>query len=118
MYLFFEEAGDFKAGTVLKKDGANYQVELTTGRRCKVKANHVFFEFESPSATTFLTQAQETAAEMDPMFLWEVAPEEEFGYELIAADYFSSVTAVEKGAALIALHSNPCLLYTSDAADE
>ena len=111
MYLFFEEAGDFKAGTVLKKDGANYQVELTTGRRCKVKANHVFFEFESPSAATFLTQAQETAAEMDPMFLWEVAPEEEFGYESIAADYFSSVTAVEKGAALIALHSNPVYFY-------
>ena len=111
MYLFFEEAGDFKAGTVLKKDGANYQVELTTGRRCKVKANHVFFEFESPSVATFLTQAQETAAEMDPMFLWEVAPEEEFGYESIAADYFSSVTAAEKGAALIALHSNPVYFY-------
>ena len=51
----------------------------------------------------FLAFTQETAAEMDPMFLWEVAPEEEFGYESIAADYFSSVTAVEKGAALIAL---------------
>lgn len=45
------------------------------------------------------------------MFLWEVAPEEEFGYESIAADYFSSVTAVEKGAALIALHSNPVYFY-------
>ena len=40
MYLFFEEAGDFKAGTVLKKDGTNYQVELTTGRRCKVWKNY------------------------------------------------------------------------------
>ena len=94
MYLFFEEAGDFKAGTVLKKDGTNYQVELTTGRRCKVKANHVFFEFESPAAATFLTQAQEAATDIDPMFLWEVAPDEEFGYESIAAEYFSSVTAV------------------------
>ena len=65
MYLFFEEAGDFKAGTVLKKDGTNYQVELTTGRRCKVKANHVFFEFESPAAATFLTQAQEASSEID-----------------------------------------------------
>ena len=65
MYLFFEEAGDFKAGTVLKKDGTNYQVELTTGRRCKVKANHVFFEFESPAAATFLTQAQEAATDID-----------------------------------------------------
>ena len=80
MYLLFEETGDFKAGTVLKKDAADYQVELTTGRRCKVKANHVFFEFDSPSASTLLTQAQAAAAEMDPMFLWEVAPDGEFGY--------------------------------------
>ena len=111
MYLFFEEAGDFKAGTVLKKDGTNYQVELTTGRRCKVKANHVFFEFESPAAATFLTQAQEAATDIDPMFLWEVAPDEEFGYESIAAEYFSSVTAVQKGAALMALHANPVYFY-------
>ena len=58
MYLFFEEAGDFKAGTVLKKDETTYQVELTTGRRCKVKASHTFFEFEKPSAAQFLEQAQ------------------------------------------------------------
>ena len=111
MYLFFEEAGDFKAGNVLKKDGTNYQVELTTGRRCKVKASHVFFEFESPSAANFLAQAQAASADMDPMFVWEVAPDEEFGYEQIAQDYFSKVTAVEKGAALMALHSNPVYFY-------
>lgn len=111
MYLFFEETGDFKAGTVLKKDGTNYQVELTTGRRCKVKSSHVFFEFESPAATNFLAQAQTVAAEMDPMFVWEVAPDEEFGYEQIASDYFSSVSAVEKGAALMTLHSNPVYFY-------
>ncbi len=111
MYLLFEETGDFKAGTVLKKDAANYQVELTTGRRCKVKANHVFFEFDSPSASTLLTQAQAAAAEMDPMFLWEVAPDGEFGYEAIAADYFSNLTAVERAATLMALHANPVYFY-------
>ncbi len=111
MYLFFDEAGDFKAGTVLKKDGANYQVELTTGRRCKVKSSHVFFEFERPSAAEFLTQAQAAATEIDPMFVWEVAPDEEFSFETIAEDYFSTVTAVEKGAALMALHANPVYFY-------
>ena len=111
MYLFFEETGDFKAGTVLKKDAATYQVELTTGRRCKIKANHVFFEFESPSASSFLAQAQTAAAEMDPMFVWEVAPDDEFSYEQIAQDYFSSPTVVEKGAALMALHANPVYFY-------
>lgn len=45
------------------------------------------------------------------MFLWEVAPDEEFGYESIAAEYFSSVTAVQKGAALMALHANPVYFY-------
>ena len=111
MYLFFEEAGDFKAGTVLKKDETTYQVELTTGRRCKVKASHTFFEFEKPSAAQFLEQAQSTAAEMDPMFVWEVAPDEEFDYEQTARDYFSTVTAVEKGAALLVLHGNPAYFY-------
>ncbi len=111
MYLFFEEAGDFKAGTILKKDAATYQVELSTGRRSKVKANHVFFEFDSPAPAAFLEQARETSAEMDPMFVWEVAPEEEFSYEQTASDYFSAATPVSKAAALMTLHGNPAYFY-------
>ena len=111
MQLFFEEDGVFKAGNVLKKDGTAYQAELPTGRRTKVKGGHVFFEFESPAAAEFLARAQALASETDPAFLWEVAPEDEFGYEDIASEYFTSPGSVEKAAALIALHGNPVYFY-------
>ena len=111
MQLFFEEDGVFKAGNVMKKDGTAYQVELPTGRRTKVKGGHVFFEFETPAAADFVAKAQAAAAEMDPAFLWEVAPEDEFGYEAIAADYFTTPGAVDKAATLMALHGNPVYFY-------
>ena len=111
MQLFFEEDGVFKAGNVLKKDGSAYQAELPTGRRTKVKGGHVFFEFEAPAAAEFLAKAQAAAAEVDPAFLWEVAPEEEFGYEDIAGDYFTNPGPVEKAASLMALHGNPVYFY-------
>lgn len=111
MQLFFEEDGVFKAGNVLKKDGTAYQTELPTGRRTKVKGGHVFFEFEAPAAADFLAQAQAAASEMDPGFLWEVAPDEEFGYEDIARDYFTNPGPKERAAALMALHANPVYFY-------
>ncbi len=111
MQLFFEEDGVFKAGNVMKKDGTAYQVELPTGRRTKVKGGHVFFEFETPAATDFIANAQAAAADMDPAFLWEVAPDEEFGYDAIAADYFTNPGAVERAATLTALHGNPVYFY-------
>ena len=111
MQLFFEEDGVFKAGNVMKKDGTAYQVELPTGRRTKVKGGNVFFEFETPAATDFIAKAQAAAADMDPAFLWEVAPDEEFGYDAIAADYFTNPGAVERAATLTALHGNPVYFY-------
>lgn len=111
MQLFFEEDGVFKAGNVMKKDGTAYQVELPTGRRTKVKGGHVFFEFETPAATDFIAKTQAAAADMDPAFLWEVAPDEEFGYDAIAADYFTNPGAVERAATLTALHGNPVYFY-------
>lgn len=63
MHLYFEEDGAFKAGTVLSQAGTAYQVELTTGRRTKVKQANVFFSFESPSASELMTRAPLEAAE-------------------------------------------------------
>lgn len=111
MQLFFEEDGVFKAGNVLKKDGTAYQAELPTGRRTKVKGGHVFFEFDGMSAAEFMEKAQATAVELDPAFLWEVAPDEEFGYEAIAADYFTAPKPFERAAVLLALHGNPVYFY-------
>jgi exoribonuclease-2 len=111
MQLFFEEDGSFKAGTILKQEGNAYQVELPSGKRTKVKGGHVFFSFESPGAAALIESAQKSAAELDPGFLWEVAPEEEFGYEDLAADYFTTPNAVEKAAMMFALHGNPVYFY-------
>lgn len=111
MYLFFEEDGVFKAGNILKQDGNSYQVELTTGRRTKVKGGHVFFEFERPDAATFLEQARTSAAEIDPAFLWEAADDEEFGYEDMAREYFGDTAPLSKAASMLALHANPVYFY-------
>lgn len=111
MNLFFEEDGAFKAGTVLKQDGNAYQVELTTGRRTKVKGGHVLFEFDGTGAAAFMEKAQQAAGELDPGFLWEVAPDEEFDYTALAADYFSEPKPHERAAVLMALHANPVYFY-------
>ena len=112
MYLFFEEDGTFKVGTVLSQNGSAYQVELLTGRRTKVKGGHVFFEFESPAASEVMTQAEQMAAEMDPQFLWEVAADSEFKFEALAADYFGeSASVVERIATLLTLHGNPVYFH-------
>ncbi len=112
MNLFFEEDGAFKAGAVLSQAGNASQVELPTGRRTKIKASHVFFSFESPSPAELLARAGEEAAELDPGFLWEVSPEEEFGFEDLAADYWGGAAMpTQKAALLMALHGNPVYFY-------
>ncbi|MDO5531840.1 ribonuclease catalytic domain-containing protein [Sutterella sp.] len=112
MNLYFEEDGAFKAGTVLGQAGSAYQVELTTGRRTKIKASHVFFSFESPSAAELIARIPEAAAELDPAFLWEAAPEGEFGAADLAAEYWGdSAGPVEKAALLVTLHANPVYFY-------
>lgn len=112
MYLFFEEDGTFKVGTVLSQTGSAYQVELVTGRRTKVKGGHVFFEFESPAASEVMAKAEQTAAEMDPQFLWEVAPDGEFRFESLAGDYFGEEAGViERIATLLTLHGHPVYFH-------
>lgn len=112
MYLFFEEDGTFKVGTILSQNGSAYQVELLTGRRTKVKGGHVFFEFNSPAATDVMRQAEQMASEMDPQFLWEVAPAEEFQFEVLAREYFGEEASVtERIATLLALHGNPVYFH-------
>ena len=112
MYLFFEEDGTFKTGTILSQNGNAYQVELTTGRRTKVKGGHVFFEFESPAAADLLERAQALVPDVDIQFLWEVAPAEEIRFDELAAEYFGAEAGVvEKVAALLALHANPVYFH-------
>ncbi len=112
MYIFFEEDGTFKAGTILSQNGNAYQVELTTGRRTKVKGGHTFFTFESPVASEVIPAAQAITGDVDKQFLWEVAPEGEFQFEVLAKEYFGeSASVVERVATLLVLHENPVYFH-------
>lgn len=112
MNLFFEESGDFKAGSVLSQAGEAYQVELASGKRTKVKAKDVLVQFEKPTAGELLEAAKAVAADVDLGFLWEVAGQEEFGFEELGKEYFGHAPLPAEAAGLIlALHGAPVYFY-------
>ena len=106
--VLFEEAGDFKAATVLSEAGASLQVELASGRRVKIKSAHVMLRFDRPSVEALLPAATKLAEELDIEFLWQCAPQEEFGYETLATEYFGAAPdAIQSTALLLRLHGSP-----------
>jgi exoribonuclease-2 len=106
--VLFEEAGDFKAGTVLSEAGASLQVELASGRRVKVKNTHVVLRFDSPPAADLIPRAERAADELDIDFLWQCAPQDEFAFTDLAADYFGDKPdALQLAALLLKLHASP-----------
>ena len=108
MNVFFEESGSFKAGSVLSRQGDAFQVELPGGRRTKVRSKDVLIEFEKPSAGDLIQQADAAAQEIDLDFLWECAPEDEFPFATLGADYFgASFGPVERAALVLRMHSAP-----------
>jgi len=107
-HLLFEEDGAFKAGTILSGTDASFQVELSTGKRTKVKAGHVLLRFEQPAPSALLASAQREAEAIDVDFLWECAPQAEFGFEELARDYHGHApSAAESAAILLRLHGAP-----------
>ncbi|MDO8701316.1 MAG: RNB domain-containing ribonuclease [Undibacterium sp.] len=112
MNLFFEESGDFKAGSVLSQAGEAYQVELASGKRSKIKVKDVLLQFNSPDPVTLMEQARRTATEIDLEFLWEVAGEEEFGFAELGTEYFGHAPQpVEAAGLILALHTAPVYFY-------
>ena len=112
MNLFFEESGDFKAGSVLSQAGEAYQVELASGKRTKVKAKDVLLQFTSPDPASLLEQAKQQASDIDLEFLWEVAGEEEFGFVDLGTEYFGHAPQpVEATSLIFALHGAPFYFY-------
>jgi exoribonuclease-2 len=108
MQVLFEEDGDLKAGTVRSATEASFQVDSTTGKRIKVKASAVLLRFEEPRADELLARAAADAALMDVDFLWQCAPQQEFGFEELAREYSGHEPgAVEAAAILMRLQSAP-----------
>lgn len=112
MNVLFEEDGAFKAGVVLADQTTSLQVELPSGKRSKVKAANVLLRFDGMAPGELMSRAETGAEEIDTDFLWEVCPEEEFGFEALAEEYQGhKPTPAEAAAVLMRLHSAPMYFH-------
>ena len=108
MFVLFEEAGKYLGGRVLSEAESSAQVELDSGKRLKVKAANIVLRFEKPAPAQLLDDARALAADMDLDLAWEFAPEGEFAFAELAADYFQAQpTLAQQAASLLALFEAP-----------
>ncbi|HYR26536.1 MAG TPA: RNB domain-containing ribonuclease, partial [Aquabacterium sp.] len=108
MFALFDDAGKFLAGRVMSEADASMQIELDSGKRVKVKAANVLIKFAKPAPAELLAQATAQASDIDVDLVWEVAPEEDFGFDDLAKEYFSaSADAVQQAAMLMRLFETP-----------
>lgn len=112
MNVLFEEDGAFKAGVVLADQTTSLQVELPSGKRSKVKAANVLLRFDGMAPAELMNRAETGAEEIESEFLWEVCPDEEFGFEALAEEYQGhKPTPAEAAAVLLRLHSAPIYFH-------
>jgi exoribonuclease-2 len=112
MNVFYEEDGDFKAGSILADQAASLHVESPHGKRSKIKAANALLRFDSPAAGEFLAQAQAAALAIDVDFLWQCCGADEFNFDVLARDYYGhAANALESAALLFRLHGAPMYFY-------
>ena len=112
MFVLFEDAGAFKAGTVVSEQETTLHVELPSGRRLKVKRNAVLLRFDEPPPQVLLDEAQARAEALDVDFLWEVCGEDEFSFLDFAREYHGAEpSAVDAAALLLRLHAAPIYFH-------
>jgi exoribonuclease II len=112
MHLLYEEGGDIKVATAQSAVGAgdaeSWQATSLSGKKIKLKAKEVWLRFEKPDPQVLIDEAAALAKEMDLQFLWDCAPDEEFGLLDVALEYFGSQATITQQAALaIALQGAP-----------
>ena len=111
-YVLFEESGSFRAATIQADQNTSLQVELPGGKRQKLKTAQVLLRFKDPAPAQLLPMAEPLAAEMDPAFLWECAPDTEFAVSDLATDYYGHApSAIESTALLLAMHNTPLYFH-------
>ncbi|MEN9453041.1 MAG: hypothetical protein RLZZ369_2100, partial [Pseudomonadota bacterium] len=87
---------------------SSMQIELDSGKRVKVKTANVMIKFAKPSPAEVLAQGAAQAADIDVDLIWEVAPNDEFGFDDLAREYFSAnADAVQQAAMLMRLFETP-----------
>lgn len=112
MNIFYEEDGSFKVGGIMADNDTSLQIESIQGKRSKIKSANVLLRFEKPALSEFMAQAEKNSADIDVEFLWESCPQEEFGFEALATEYFGHTpTAIEAAGIVIRLHSAPMYFY-------
>ncbi|MDR1275978.1 MAG: RNB domain-containing ribonuclease [Candidatus Accumulibacter sp.] len=115
MHVLFEDAGAFKAASVLADNVTSLQVEASSGKRAKIKAANVVLRFDAPSPEEFLAKAEALAGEMQISFLWECADDAEFSFVDFADAYFGDsgkkAAPAEAAAILLALHAAPVYFH-------
>jgi exoribonuclease-2 len=112
MNVLFEDDGQLKAGTLLADHDASVHVEAVSGKRQKIKASHVLLRFSQPSPAETMSRAHQLVEELDPNFLWEVVPDDEFGFDDLAREYYGDEPAPAQAAAVaLALSRAPMYFY-------
>ena len=111
-FVLFEEGGNFRAPTIQSDQNTSLQVELPGGKRQKLKLAQVLLRFKDPAPVQLLPMAEPLAAEMDPAFLWECAPDTEFAVADLAAEYYGHTpSAIESAALLLGMHNAPMYFH-------
>lgn len=111
MNVLYEESGDFKVGTILADNNTSFQIETQHGKRSKVKANAVMFQFQDP-LHNFLPEAQKISDEIDIDFLWQCSSDDEFNFDALAKEYFGRPPQPQELAGiLLRLHNAPIYFY-------
>ena len=112
MFVFYEDEGTFKTGNVLVDNTTSLQVESVHGKRSKIKAAAVMFQFKEPGLGAFMDAAHQEAEKIDLDFLWECSGQAEFVYSDLGKDYFGhEPSPVESAGLLLRLHSAPMYFY-------
>ena len=108
MHILFDEAGKLMTGRLMSEAESSLQVELDSGKRLKVKLANTLLRFEKPAPAQLMPAATALAASMELELAYEFAPEDEFGFADLAADYFSNpATTEQQVAALVCLQGAP-----------
>ncbi len=112
MHLLYEEGGDIKVATVQSASGAgdaeSWQATSLSGKKIKLKAKEVWLRFDKPEPQTLMDEANALSQEIDLQFLWDCAPDEEFGLVDVAQEYFGAQASIPQQTALaIALQGAP-----------
>jgi len=112
MFVLYEDGGSFKAAEIKSETEASLHIEASSGKRSKIKRANCILTFDKPAPDSLLEQAPALAQDIDPAFLWEVAPPEEFDITTIAQDYFGhEPNALETATLLWRLHESPIYFH-------